>query len=117
MRHKEPGGHALLFLLRELGFDHCALPALLDELPQRRIVFRRMRCERMLGGYGAKRNTHDRVGTRGENVELFLFAIELIREPEPHALALADPVLLHQLDLFGPPVHALEGRQELFRIG
>ena len=79
---------------------------------------RRLRGQRVLGRDGAEGHAHDGVGARGEDVHapaldhFTVVAADVVREGEAHALALADPVFLHQLDALGPArqvlVHVLQ---------
>jgi hypothetical protein len=67
-----------------------------------------MRGQRMLGRHGAEGHAHDGVGARREDVHAAVAdqravgAADVVREGEAHALALADPVLLHQAHALGP---------------
>ena len=67
-----------------------------------------MRRQRMLGRHRAEGDAHDGVGARGEHVhapaadQLAVEIADAVGEGEAHALALADPVFLHQLDPLRP---------------
>jgi hypothetical protein len=69
----------------------------------------------MLGGDRTERHAHDRVGARREHAQHLLLAVDLVREAEVHAEALADPVLLHDLDALGP-AEAFEVVQQLVGV-
>ena len=95
-------------------------PALHDSRNAATAGFARGRAqrERMLRRDRAERDAHDRVGARREHVEPAAAdqpasrVADVVQEGEAHALALAEPVLLHQLDALGPAgqagLHALE---------
>ena len=78
--------------------------------------------ERVLGGDGAERDAHDRVGARGEHVHpavadrRAVAVADVVREREAHALALADPVGLHRLHALGPAGHPVEEGEQLLRV-
>jgi hypothetical protein len=84
------------------------LLAFLDEGGQLRVAARGVRGQRVLGRHGAEGHAHDGVGAGGEHVHLAVadqravVAPDVVREGEAHALALADPVFLHQPHLVGP---------------
>ena len=108
VRHRQARAHALLFLRGEFGLGGAASLAFLDEGGHRGVGFRRVHRQRVLGRDGAEGHAHYGVGTRGEDVHpavlqrLTIFTLDVVREGEAHALALADPVLLHQLHTLGP---------------
>ncbi|OIQ64285.1 hypothetical protein GALL_541640 [mine drainage metagenome] len=70
----------------------------------------------MLGGHGAVGDAHDGVGTGGEYPQFFLPAIQLVREGEAHAGALADPVGLHGPDPLRPARQLVEVGQQRFGV-
>ncbi len=123
MRDGQAGRHALLFHGRHVGFHHAAMLAFVDERGKRGIALRGMRGDRVLGGHGAEGHAHDGVGARGEDVQLAVadhlavIAGNAVREGEAHTLALADPVLLHQLDALGPAQRVQVGQQLLRIVG
>src|SRR5690606_32305212 len=85
--------------------------ALLDELGRVAIAHRDLLGDRMIGRDGDEAGAEDRVGTRG--VDFDRLAVRKI-ETELQALALSDPVLLHQPDLLGPVVEAAEAGEQVF---
>ena len=117
MGDEDAGRHALLFHRCDIGFGNATPLAFLDESREFGIVLRSVGGERMLGGDGDEGHAHDRVGARGEYPELLSLAVELIGESETHALALADPVLLHQLDLLRPAFQFVQIGQQLLCVG
>ena len=116
MGHLEAGVHALLFHRRHVGFGDAALLAFGDEGGERGIVLRRAGGERMLGGHRAEGHAHDGVGAGGEHPQLFVLAVQLIREGEAHADALADPVGLHGLHPLRPARQGVEAGQQLVGV-
>ncbi len=118
VRHRQPGGQAFLVAQRQLGLGGAAGAALVDEGGQRRIALRGLRGQRVLRRHGAEGHAHDGVGAGGEDIHapaldhFAVVAADVVREGKAHAFALADPVLLHQLDALGPArqvlVHMLE---------
>ncbi len=129
---EEAGGQALLVValrlaLRRLDLAGAALGLLArpapDRLGERRVAGGRVARQRMLGRDGAERHAHDRVGARGEDEQLAVLdrpsvgAADVVQEGEAHAVALADPVLLHRLDALGPAGQAgAHGRQQLVGV-
>ena len=107
---EQAGGHALLFLRGEFGLGGATGLALVDEGSQRGVAQGGVVSQRVLGGHGAEGHAHDGVGARGEHVHLAVTdqravsAFDRVRERKAHALALADPVLLHQAHLVGPAI-------------
>jgi hypothetical protein len=69
---------------------------------------RGVRGQRVLGRHGAEGHAHDGVGARGEHVHAAVLdqlaprVADVVREGKAHALALADPVFLHQAHALGP---------------
>ena len=116
MGHREAGGHAFLFLQRDIGFLHAAALALFDESRELPIVPRGMGRERMLGRDGAEGHAHDGVGARGEYLEQLLFAVDGVGKAEIHAVALADPVGLHGLHPLGPAGQRAEGGEQFLGV-
>src|SRR5690606_26425623 len=78
------------------------------------IVARDIFGEWVVGRHGNEAGAENRVGPGGVNLEAL--AIRQV-EPELHALALADPVLLHQPDLLRPVVEGAETGEQVFRKG
>jgi hypothetical protein len=115
MRHGESRGHALLLHRGEVRLHHAALLALLDEGSERRIAGGGMRGERMLGSHGAEGDAHQRVGARGEHLQLAGLAVERVGERDVHALAAADPVGLHQPHALRPAGQTVERVEQLGR--
>src|SRR4030095_16984918 len=101
---------------REIRLHHAAALAFFYECGELGIIPRCARREWMLGCQSNERDTHDRVGTGGEDPELFLPAIELIRECKAHAMAFAYPVRLHRLHALGPARETLELGEQLVGI-
>jgi hypothetical protein len=122
MRDGQAGGHALLLHRRDLGFDHAAALALLDESGERRVAARGMLGKRMLRRDRAEGHAHDGVDARGEHVHpaatdrRAVRRADVVPEGEAHAHALADPVRLHRLDALGPPGHPVEVREQLLGV-
>ena len=100
--------HPLLFHGGEIRLRHAALLAFVHEGSQFRIIPGSVSRQRMFRRHGNKGHAHDRIGARGEHPQLFRLAIQLIRKGKAHAFALADPVLLHQLDLLWPARHLIK---------
>jgi hypothetical protein len=117
VRDEDAGRHPLLFHRRDVGLGDAALLAFLDEGGKLGIVLRRVGGQRVFGGDGDEGDAHDRVGARGEHPQLVGLAVEFVREGEAHALALADPVLLHQLDLLRPAAELVEVGEQLLGVG
>jgi hypothetical protein len=116
MRDEDAGRHALLFHRRDVGFGDAALLAFLDEGGQFRIVGGSFGGQRVFGGDGDEGDAHDGVGAGGEYPQLFVGVVGE-REGESDAGALADPVLLHQADLFRPARQVVEFAQQFFGVG
>ena len=117
MIDKDARRHPFLFHRRQIGLGDAALLAFLNEGGKRRIIARGVGRQRVFGGHGDKSDAHDRICARGEHPQLFRLAIQHVREGKTHALALADPVLLHQLDLFRPAGQLVQIGQQLFGVG
>ncbi len=125
---RQPRGQAFLFLGGQFGLGGAAGLGGRDECCERGVALGRVRGERVLGRDGAERDAHDGVGARGEHVELAVadqragVVMDRVREREAHALALADPVLLHQPHALGPAGEVLrvarvgDGRQQLLGV-
>ena len=122
VRDEQAGGHAFLFLRGELGFGGAAGLAFFDEDGQRRVGQSSVVGQRVLGCHGAEGHAHDGVGPRGEHVhpavadQRAVSALDRVREREANALALADPVLLHQPHLVGPAVERGLGVAQLHMV-
>ena len=111
MQGLDAGVEAELFGGVDLGLRGAAMPALLDEFGQRRILRRRRRGQRMVRRQRHEFGAEQRVRPRGENFELALavrrgFLIE--READQQAFRAADPVLLHQPHFFRPAVERIQ---------
>ena len=114
----EAGVDAALGQRRDLGLGRAAGLARLEEGRDRRVLLGRAQRERMLRRDRAERDAHDRVGARREHPQAAAAderagaVANGVQEGEANALALAEPVLLHQLDALGPArqagAHALE---------
>ncbi len=117
--HQQTGGHAALFLRRQLGLGVAAREAFLDERRQRRLALGRVARQRVLGCHGAKRHAHEGVGAGGEHVQaavldrVAVVATNRVPKGKTQPLALADPVLLHQPHLVGPALQRRFGVIEL----
>ena len=71
----------------------------------------------MLGGHGDVGGTQQGVGAGGEHPKDAGIALrELVGEADSHAVAFADPVFLHQLDLFRPAGQLVEFGQQLLGV-
>ncbi len=120
MLHKQPGGHALLFLGGHIGLGDRATPTGIDEVLQGGIACSCQGRERMLGGDGHIGDAHQRVGARGEDLEprRTQAASEFIgiRKHDLHAATLADPVALHGTHLLRPCVELLQIVQQFLSI-
>ena len=121
VRHRQARGDALLLLCRQLGLGGAAGLALLQEGRHGGIVPCRLQRQRVLGRDGAEGHAHDGVGARREDVhasaaDQFAGGVvaDVVREGEAHALALADPVLLHQTHPLGPAGQPVLGVFEQF---
>ena len=120
VRYREARGHTLLLLGGQLGLGGAAVLALFDEGSDLGVERGGVRGQRMLGGHGAEGHAHDGVGARGEHVHAAVLdrlaagVFDVMRESEAQALALADPVLLHQLDALGPARQLVLGVLEQF---
>ncbi len=115
MDRADAGVEAELLGGLDLGRGGAACAALLDELGRVAIAHRHGLGQRMVGRDGDEAGAEDRVRPRG--VDLDAVAVGQL-EAELHALALADPVLLHQPNLVGPSVELAEpGEQILGEIG
>ena len=114
--------HPFLFHGGEIGLDHRAAPAFVDERGERRVGLRRVLRQRMLRGDRAIRHAHDRVGAGGEHVhpavadEASLVVVDIVRKRKAHAHALADPVGLHRLHALGPAGHLVEVSEQLLGV-
>ena len=116
MGDEQARGHALLLHGGDVRLHDAAALALFDERRERRIVARGMGRERMLGRHGAEGDAHQRVGARGEDLEQPAFAVQLVGERDVHALALADPVGLHELHALGPAGQRVERAEQFLGV-
>ena len=85
MSDEQAGWHALLFHRCHVGFNHAAEFAFFDKFSQRRIVARSVGCQFMFRRDRAKRHAHDGVRARGEDPQLAVGAVDIVREGEAHA--------------------------------
>ena len=113
VRDDEAGAHALLLLRRELGLGGAAGLALLDEGGDLRVACCAACSASGCSGATAQKVTPMIVSARVVKTympavldQLAVAAADLVREGEAHALALADPVLLHQPHALGPAAAA-----------
>ncbi len=111
----QAGRHALLFLGGQFGFGRTTVPTFLDERSQLWIGLRGVQGQGMFGGHGNVSGAHERVGAGGEHPQSATFAHRM-RKADPYPVALADPVLLHQLDLFGPIGQLIQRRQQFLGV-
>mmetsp|Transcript_14221 Transcript_14221/g.38965 ORF Transcript_14221/g.38965 Transcript_14221/m.38965 type:complete len:879 (+) Transcript_14221:447-3083(+) len=102
VRDEQARGHALLVLRGELGLGRAAGLAFLNEGGHLGLALRGDRGQRMLRRHRAEGHAHDGVGAGREHPQLVAAAFDAVRERKAHALALADPVLLHQPHALGP---------------
>ncbi len=116
MRHRDIRRHALLFHGGDVGFGHAAVFAFFDECSECRVLLRGIGRQRMLGCHGDESHAHDGVGAGGVDPQLVLLAVQLIREGEAHAVALADPVGLHGLHLLRPAGQRVEILQQFVGV-
>ena len=92
----------------------CEVPmlvALLDEGRELRVLRGRRLRQRMVGRDRHELGAEQRVGPRGEDLELALAVRRrrrIEREADQQAFRAADPVLLHQPDFFRPAVERVE---------
>ena len=104
-------GRDMLGVLDDLGDDLLVLRAL-DELVQTGV----------LGGQDKEGNTEERIGTRGEDGDLTLVALDglaiLVAQGKVDlgALGTTDPVGLHLLDALGPAGELLQIIEQLLRV-
>ena len=112
----QAGVHALLFHGGDVGFGHAAVFAFFDERGELGIALCGARRQRMFRRHGDKGHAHDGVGAGGVDPQLFLFAVQLMRESEAHAVALADPVGLHGLHLLRPAGQRVQVLQQFVGI-
>ncbi len=119
----QAGGQAFLFARGQFGLGGAALAAGLDEGGQLGVAARRAGGQRVFRRHGAEGDAHDGVGARREDVhqavldQPALFVADVVAEGEAHALALADPVFLHQAHAFRPAGQAvLEGVEQFARV-
>src|SRR5690606_22697381 len=116
----QAGGQAFFFAGGEFGLGRAALAAGFDEGGQFGIAAGGMGGQRMLGRHGAEGDTHDGVGAGGEHVQQAVLdqgavrIADVVAEGETHALALADPVFLHQAHAFRPAGQPVVQRVEQF---
>src|SRR5581483_1693675 len=98
---------SLLLRRLELGRAGAAGLTLGDEAARLGIAERHRLGDRMISRDRDKAASEDRVRPRRENLDL-TNSVERLGKPEAEleAAALADPVLLHHPDLFGPLVEA-----------
>ena len=114
MDHREASIIALLFGGLDLGGGGAGALALGDERLERRIARGERLGDRMIGGDRREACAEQRVGARREHLEALVDARRRIElEGEAHALRLADPVLLHRPDLFGPLVERGEAFEQV----
>ena len=124
VQHFKAGVVALLLRRLDRGDGRADPARLLDERMKRRIVLRRRRGQRMVGGYAHELRAEQRVGPSRVDVELARpgFALERAKrrrvdhEPKRQALRTPDPVLLHEPDFFRPALEMIEARQEIVGI-
>ena len=116
VRDVQPRRHAFLFDLRQLGFHGRAALAFLDEGGDFLVLRRCPSGNRMLGGDGAERRAHQRIGARREDPEDPFLAFQRVLETDAYALGAADPVFLHQLHLLGPAREVVESAKQLFGV-
>ncbi len=91
---------------------------LVDEFVQRRVVLRRVPGQRMVGGDRHERRAEDGVGPRRIDLELALAGRRGAcrdRPADQQPFGAADPVLLHDADLFRPAVERVEAVEQLLR--
>ena len=98
------------------------MPAFVNESSQGGIGLRGVQRQRMFGGDCDVGCAHQGVGAGGEHPENAVFAFRLlslrrlIRKPNPHSVALANPVFLHQLDLFRPAGQRVQFCQQFLGV-
>ena len=108
MRHHESGGHALFLAGGHVGFSDAPGLALFDKCCKRWVACGRHSGNRMLRRHGHERDTHDGVGTGGEDKHLAVVdqravrVLDLVRERKAHTDGFSNPVFLHGLDPLGP---------------
>ena len=97
------------FLLRgEFGFCGAARLAFFNEGGKRGVAQRRMHSQWVLRRDRTKRHAHDGVSACGEDIHQAVanqragVVLNVVRECKANAFALANPVLLHQLDALWP---------------
>ena len=117
VRHKQACRHTLFVLGGQLSLSGAAALAFFNKCSQILVGLGCMQGQGVLGGHGAKRHAHDGVCTGGEDIQLALAyglpacALNVVGKGKTHALALTDPVFLHQLDALGPSGHLARGHK------
>ncbi|MPN06113.1 hypothetical protein SDC9_153368 [bioreactor metagenome] len=93
--------------------------AFVDECGQLRVAGCRLGGEWVFGCHGDVSGAHQRVGTGGEHLEHAGLADggQVVGEVDFDAFRAADPVLLHQLDLFRPARQVVECGEQLVGVG
>ena len=98
-------GHPALFHFGHVRLSHLDLAHLGDEGRKLRIVLRRLSRQRMLGCYRYVGHAHQRVRPGGIDRQALVAGT---RERQFHAVRPANPVALHDLDLFWPAGHVIQ---------
>ena len=76
----------------------------------------RMRRQRVFRRHRAEGHSHHGIRARRERVEHARGAADVVRESDPHALALADPVGLHRAHAIRPSRHARERIEQILGV-
>ena len=100
MQHVDAEWHAALFHRLHRSFRNGTAGALFEKLGKLRVVLCRRHGERMLRGHRHVGHAHQRVGTRGVDIERLFRPFN--RKAYFDAARLADPVALHDLDRLRP---------------
>ena len=95
------------------GFCGSDTPAFRDEGNQLRIAFRQFLRKRMIRRQRDEARTEQRIGPGGEH---FDFGAVRQIEREAHAFRTSDPVLLHELNFFRPPLQAVQRLEKIVAI-
>ena len=107
--------HAFLFHCLKSCFCRVGLLAFFNKCSDRRIVFSRFLCQRVLSRHSHVGNAHQGVRPRRINRQQIILTRHL--ERQLHALGAANPVPLHGLDRIGPARHVIKLRQQFIGIG
>ncbi len=109
--HRQAGVEAFFLGGFDFGRGRPAFFAVLDKILKPRRIFCERLGERMVGSNRHKARAKQRVGARGEHIDRVVRTDKVEAELQPFGFA--DPVFLHQPDLFRPLVERLEALQKI----